>query len=155
MAYTRHGHHIPGTKKQFEGPSSVARCGGPRLCPVCKKDVDKYLEDFMESPEMTVNPFESQIINEPTDYPYMAKMVVAQYVAEQIRSGRHSIKLAGGDLPGYEIYVVWFCKVLGNWKALLSTTLPDGMYYEVTYNGNEREAYVDAYSKTDNIVIKD
>lgn len=35
-----------------------------------------------------------------------------------------------------EVYVVWFSKTLGNWKALVSTTLPDGMYYEITYNGS-------------------
>jgi hypothetical protein len=46
-----------------------------------------------------------------------------------------------------EVYVVWFVKVLQNWKALLSTTLPDGMYYEVTFNGDKGEAYLDAYKK--------
>lgn len=100
---------------------------------------------------MTVNPFESQIINEPTDYPYKAKILVAQYVARKLRESRYRDM----ELPPYEIYVVWFCKVLGNWKALLSTTLPDGMYYEVVYNGAERETYIDAYMKTDNVVIKD
>jgi len=52
-----------------------------------------------------------------------------------------------------EIYVVWFSKTLQNWKALISTTLPDGMYYEVTYNGDKETAYVDAYRKVDNISI--
>jgi hypothetical protein len=52
-----------------------------------------------------------------------------------------------------EVYVVWFCKVLLNWKALLSTTLPDGMYYEVTYDGNKDVAYIDAYKKFDNISV--
>ena len=33
---------------------------------------------------------------------------------------------------GYDVYVVWVCKTLQNNKALLSTTLPDGMYFEVT-----------------------
>jgi hypothetical protein len=57
--------------------------------------------------------------------------------------------------PYYNVYMVWFCKSLKNWKALLSTTLPDGMYYEVTYNGNTREMYVDAYKKFANLVIPD
>ena len=34
----------------------------------------------------------------------------------------------------FEVFVVWQCYILGNAKWLLSTTLPDGMYYEVTYN---------------------
>ena len=54
-----------------------------------------------------------------------------------------------------EVYVVWFSKVLQNWKALVSTTLPDGMYYEVTYSGNRHEAYIDAYKKFDNIKVPD
>jgi hypothetical protein len=54
-----------------------------------------------------------------------------------------------------EVYVVWFSKTLQNWKALLSTTLPDGMYYEVTYNGDREETYIDAYKKFDNIKVVD
>lgn len=57
---------------------------------------------------------------------------------------------AGKELPDFEIYVVWFCKTLQNWKALVSTTLPGNKYYEVTHNGDMRETYVDTYEKTDN-----
>ncbi len=51
------------------------------------------------------------------------------------------------------VYVVWSVKVLQNWKALISTNLPDGMYYELTYNGDKNELYLDAYKKFDNIKI--
>lgn len=51
-----------------------------------------------------------------------------------------------------DVYVVWWSKTLQNWKAMVSTTLPDGMYYEVTYNGDKEEAYLDAYKKFDNVV---
>lgn len=54
-----------------------------------------------------------------------------------------------------EIYVVWFSKTLQNWKALLSTTLPDGMYYEVTHNGDKGETYIDVYKKFDNVAVPD
>jgi hypothetical protein len=57
------------------------------------------------------------------------------------------------DLSG--VYVVWFSKTLQNWKALVSTTLPDGMYYEVTYNGDNTEVYLDVYKKFDNVSIPD
>ena len=53
-----------------------------------------------------------------------------------------------------DIYIVWLCKSLQNNKALLSTTLPDGMYYELTYNGDKKELYLDAYKKFENICIK-
>lgn len=53
------------------------------------------------------------------------------------------------------VYVVWFCKTLQNWKALVSTDVPDGMYYEVTYNGDKKETYIDAYKKLENVCVKD
>lgn len=54
-----------------------------------------------------------------------------------------------------DVYVVWSCKTLGNNKALLSTNVPDGMYYEITYNGAKRETYFDAYKKWEHLCIKD
>lgn len=54
-----------------------------------------------------------------------------------------------------DVYVVWFCKTLQNWKALLSTNVSDGMYYEVTYNGDKKEAYLDAYKKWENVRFED
>lgn len=54
----------------------------------------------------------------------------------------------------FNVYVVWQCKILQNWKFLISTSLLDGMYYEVTYNGDKEEWYLDAYKKFDNVCIK-
>lgn len=51
------------------------------------------------------------------------------------------------------VYIVWQCKTLQNNKALASTTLFDGMYYECTYNGDKHEMYFDAYKKWDNKAI--
>jgi len=58
-------------------------------------------------------------------------------------------------LPAFDVYIVWFCYILGGWKALVSTTLPDGMYYEVTYNKDREETYIDAYKKFESICIPD
>ena len=57
------------------------------------------------------------------------------------------------ERPGYGIYVVWQCYILGNCKWLISTTLNDGMYYEVTYNGDRGEIYLDVYKKWENVCI--
>lgn len=55
--------------------------------------------------------------------------------------------------PTFDVFIVWKCKVLQNWKYLISSTLFDGMYYELTYNGDKREWYLDAYKKFENRVI--
>ena len=56
-------------------------------------------------------------------------------------------------VPEFEVYTVWKAKVLQNWKYLLSSTLSDGMYYELTYNGDKDEWYLDAYKKFQNCII--
>jgi len=53
-----------------------------------------------------------------------------------------------------DVYIVWYCKTLQNHKALLSTSVSDGMYYELTYNGDKKELYLDAYKKWENKCIK-
>lgn len=55
--------------------------------------------------------------------------------------------------PDFDVFVVWFCYILGGWKCLVSSTLPDGMYYEVTYDKNKDAIYLDAYKKFDNVEI--
>lgn len=78
---------------------------------------------------------------------YKALKIVGEYVRE------HLDKTDGNPL--FEVYIVWKAKVLQNWKYLLSTNLYDGMYYELTYNGDKKEWYLDAYKKFENRVIKD
>ena len=73
------------------------------------------------------------------------KEIVAQY---------HNAHTDGDMILPDDVYVVWLCKALCNNKALLSTDVPDGMYYEVTYNGAKNEAYVDAYKKQENVCVK-
>lgn len=58
------------------------------------------------------------------------------------------------EIPEFEVYIVWLCKTLQNGKALVSTSLSDGMYYEITYNGDKKEIYFDAYKKFENRCIK-
>ena len=53
-----------------------------------------------------------------------------------------------------DMYIVWFCKTLQNWKALVSGVYVKE-YIEVTYNGDRQEAYVDVYQKVCNECIKD
>ena len=59
------------------------------------------------------------------------------------------------ELTEDQVFIVWFSKTLQNWKVMLSTTISDGMYYEVTYNGDRHEAYIDAYKKWENKCVPD
>ena len=65
----------------------------------------------------------------------------------------HLDKTDGKQITSDDVFIVWMCKTLQNNKALVSTTLFDGMYYEVTYNGDKGEMYVDAYKKWHNFCI--
>lgn len=71
-----------------------------------------------------------------------AKNLVAEYAAEHLDKT--------DDVPSFDVFVVWSCYILGNQKALISTTIHDGMYYEVTYNKEKNEIYFDAYKKFEN-----
>ena len=78
-----------------------------------------------------------------------AKKLVADYF------NSHVDKSDGVRITAGEVYIVWVCKTLQNWKALASTTVHDGMYYEITHNGDKGETYVDVYKKWENVCVKD
>lgn len=59
------------------------------------------------------------------------------------------------ELDGDDVFVVWSCKTLQNYKCLVSTTVSgDGIYAEYTYNGDKQELYEDVYKKLTNKCIK-
>lgn len=65
----------------------------------------------------------------------------------------HVEETDGKQITNDDVFVVWSCKTLQNNKALLSTNVSDGMYYEFTYNGDKKEMYVDAYKKWENFKV--
>ena len=81
------------------------------------------------------------------DFVKLCKKTVAEY------ANKHLDKTDGKQITEDDVFIVWMCKTLQNNKAMASTTLFDGMYYELTYNGDKKELYLDAYKKWENICI--
>lgn len=76
-----------------------------------------------------------------------AKAIVINYIQDHLDKSDPDAE--------FQVFTVWKCKILQNWKYLISSTLPDGMYYELTYNGDKHEWYLDAYKKFENRCIPD
>lgn len=82
------------------------------------------------------------------DFSALCKEIVAKYTNE------HLDKSDGKQIGTEDVFIVWLNKTLQNNKALASTTLFDGMYYELTYNGDKDEVYLDVYKKFENRCIE-
>lgn len=74
----------------------------------------------------------------------MALRIVDNYIRAHLDKSDPEVR--------FDVFTVWKAKILQNWKYLISSTLPDGMYYELTYNGDKAEWYLDAYKKIENVV---
>ena len=77
----------------------------------------------------------------------LCKNVVVDYFNSRVD------KTDNMQLTEDDVYIVCFSKTLQNFKALVSTAVSDGMYYEITYNGDKIELYLDAYKKWENKTI--
>lgn len=100
---------------------------------------------FYERSLMSVTPF-----SDPDEYLKKAKYVVKEYINKGPVLESHPETITVDDL-----YIVWFTKTLQNWKSLVSTRFSDGLYYEVTYNGDKAETYLDVYAKINNVAVED
>ena len=121
----------------------------------CRSDgCDCHGDALGTSVEHTVSEGKSQnvrkelVVQEGDSIQVVARRLVYNYVKGQLEVTDTDVIFGLED-----VYIVWFTFVLGNWKAMISTTLPDGMYYEVTYNGVKDEFYLDAYKKFHHVVI--
>lgn len=76
-----------------------------------------------------------------------AIQIVKNYIIEHLDKSNPT--------PIFTVFTVWKSKVIQNWKYLLSSTLHDGMYYELTYNGDKEEWYLDVYKKIEKRVIRE
>ncbi len=69
--------------------------------------------------------------------------IVRKYIEEHLDKSDKSA-------ADFDVFIVWQCYILGNAKWLISSTLRDGMYYEVTWDCENKRVYLDAYKKWEN-----
>lgn len=143
--YTQHGHQIPGTPVAVERPP-VMRCGGFTLCKVCQNDA-------------TAMGFELPMVDHPALHLQNPKNLTTDWEIDNLHMNARAIvrnyitrNLLHKD-QAFHVNVVWFSKTLQNWKALVTTSLKDNMYYEITHNGDKHESYLDVYMKVENVTI--
>lgn len=142
--YTKHGHQIPGTTVSYPKPGVVVQCGGLMPCFKCWGEAWRAtlikVTPERELPKVS--------LMDKLAMELRARTIVGNYFNEH-REDPMEIP----DITLKEIHIVWFAKTLKNWKACVTTDVPDNTYYEVTYDGNAQEIYLDVYVKKENVVI--
>jgi hypothetical protein len=84
------------------------------------------------------------------NFPHEARRLVYKHVKSRLEPTDDQSKFTIE-----EVYVVSYHYVVGSWKAFVSTTLPDGMYYEVTYKQAAGETYITSYKQWEHTVLPD
>lgn len=56
------------------------------------------------------------------------------------------------DMKKDDVLLIWFCKTIQNWKGIFTTKFSDGKIFEVTYNGDREELYIDEYIKSKKLI---
>ena len=86
--------------------------------------------------------------NKVYDLPLKAR----QHVLKHINS---RVSHMGDQIMTKDVYIVWFSKTLQNWKALVSTTADNDLYYEVTYDGDKKLTHIDVYTQIGGTIVHD
>lgn len=79
----------------------------------------------------------------------LCKQIVARY------ANRHSE--VNTDIFGItekEVRMLWYCEISNGVKIALKTTLPDDLYYEITYNGDTGDYSLEVYKRVSKDVSK-
>ena len=53
-----------------------------------------------------------------------------------------------------DIFIVWSCKTLQNRKAIMAVRFQDHHLFEVTWNGDKSQMYIDTYDKVENMCVE-
>jgi hypothetical protein len=83
-------------------------------------------------------------------FPERARDLVFEHIKNRLEPTDRHVSFDPSD-----VYVVSFTFILGHYKAMASTTLPDGMYYEVTYDSLKKRTYITSYKQWEHTTILD
>lgn len=78
-----------------------------------------------------------------------------QFLNKAIRLVHYEITVREEPSDDFQVYIISFSYVLGNWKAYLSSSLPNGKIYEASYDRDKRVTYIDTYGKVRNEPVYD
>ena len=108
---------------------------------------------LIEGIDLTIDPVGRKVTDikvvDMDDFQQLCREIVRDYTNE------HMDKSDSKSITIDDTFIVWSSKSLQNFKALVSTNVSDGMYYELTYNGDKKELYFDAYKKFENKCIRE
>ena len=74
------------------------------------------------------------------DFMKLAKYKIADYMDDRLNHFDPLFRIE-------DVHTVWQCKTLQNHKGVFCTLAPDMLLFEVTYNGDKNEMYLDVYDK--------
>lgn len=111
MAFTAHGHQVPGTTVDGK-PIEVMRCGGVMRCTKCRNEARQFT------------------IHQP-----LANQIKAQWMVMEWVDAKFDEKF-GTEVqkPPYVVEIVGFSKFGSHWQAYAETTLNDGYLFKLTYD---------------------
>lgn len=52
------------------------------------------------------------------------------------------------------VYIVWFSKTLGNWKAIVASPIIKALIWEIAYNAHRKECYIEVYKKLNSVKVR-
>lgn len=105
MAYTNHGHHIPGTMYWSHPPEYKMRCGGIGLCSSCSKDFASFANHpvhahpTLKEPKMKTTKFMRRLFH------VEAVQVTAENMEEVATWCEGEVKSTGSDAPYIKVKV--------------------------------------------------
>lgn len=105
------------------------------------RGLKKELEETMAEEGM------SQQGPDPDRFLKMAKQVVV----DNYNNTKNS--KTAPDLTLNTVFIIWYAKVLNNWKAIVGSPIARGMLWEVSFNGHRNQAYIDIYKKLANAKV--